>query len=135
MAGTLYLVGTPIGNLGDMTPRAVEVLSQVDFIAAEDTRVTGKLLSHFGIAKPQLSYFAHSSGLRARQIVDRVAAGNTAPLSPTQGCPASLTLEKNWWLSAPRRGFPFRWCRALRRQSPLWHCPGYPLPGSPLKDF
>ena len=87
MAGTLYLVGTPIGNLGDMTPRAVEVLSQVDFIAAEDTRVTGKLLSHFGIAKPQLSYFAHSSGQRARQIVDRVAAGEHCAVDTDAGMP------------------------------------------------
>ena len=56
----LYLVGTPIGNLGDLSPRAVEVLGSVDFIAAEDTRVTLKLLNHFGIKKPLVSYYAHN---------------------------------------------------------------------------
>ena len=57
MSGTLYIVGTPIGNLGDLSPRAVEILQSVDFIAAEDTRVTLKLLNHFGIKKPMVSYF------------------------------------------------------------------------------
>lgn len=113
MAGTLYLVGTPIDNLGDMTPRAVEVLSQVDFIAAEDTRVTGKLLSHFGIAKPQLSYFAHSSGQRARQIVDRVAAGECCAVVTDAGMPCISDPGEELWRSAPRRGFPYRWCRSL----------------------
>ena len=60
MAGTLYVVGTPIGNLGDFSPRAVKVLSECDFIAAEDTRVTIKLLNHFGIKKPMVSYYEHN---------------------------------------------------------------------------
>ena len=60
MSGTLYLVGTPIGNLGDFSPRAVEVLQQADFIAAEDTRVTLKLLNHFDIHKPLVSYYEHN---------------------------------------------------------------------------
>ena len=60
MSGTLYIVGTPIGNLGDLSPRAVEILQSVDFIAAEDTRVTLKLLNHFGIKKPMVSYFEHN---------------------------------------------------------------------------
>ena len=58
MAGTLTLVGTPIGNLGDISPRAVEALRECDFIAAEDSRVTVKLLNHFGIKKHMISYFA-----------------------------------------------------------------------------
>ena len=58
--GALYVVGTPIGNLGDFSPRAREVLSEVDFIAAEDTRVTRGLLTHFDIHKPLLSYFEHN---------------------------------------------------------------------------
>ena len=60
MAGILYVVGTPIGNLGDFSPRAVQVLSECDFIAAEDTRVTIKLLNHFGIKKPMVSYYEHN---------------------------------------------------------------------------
>ena len=65
MAGTLYLVATPIGNLGDFSPRAVETLQNADFIAAEDTRVSMKLLRHFSIKKPLVSYHEH----------DRAAAG------------------------------------------------------------
>lgn len=60
MAGTLYLVGTPIGNLGDLSPRALETLRSVDFIAAEDTRVTRKLMTHFDIRKPLVSYYEHN---------------------------------------------------------------------------
>ena len=64
----LYVVGTPIGNLGDMTPRAIDTLEQVDFIAAEDTRVTLKLLNHFGIKKPMVSYFEHNKEYRGQII-------------------------------------------------------------------
>jgi 16S rRNA (cytidine1402-2'-O)-methyltransferase len=60
MSGILYVTGTPIGNLSDLSPRAVETLEKVDFIAAEDTRVTLKLLNHFGIKKPMVSYFEHN---------------------------------------------------------------------------
>ena len=60
MSGKLYLVGTPIGNLGDFSPRATQTLREVDFIAAEDTRVTLKLLNHFDIRKPMVSYFEHN---------------------------------------------------------------------------
>ena len=65
MAGTLYLVATPIGNLGDFSPRAAETLETVDFIAAEDTRVTVKLLNHLGIKKPMVSYYRHNWWLSA----------------------------------------------------------------------
>ena len=60
MSGKLYLVGTPIGNLGDLSPRAQETLREADFIAAEDTRVTMKLLNHFEIKKTLVSYFEHN---------------------------------------------------------------------------
>ena len=64
MAGQLILVGTPIGNLGDMSPRAVSAMEECDFIAAEDTRVTMKLLNHFGIRKPLISYYEHNKRAR-----------------------------------------------------------------------
>ena len=69
MSGKLYVVGTPIGNLGDFSPRAIETLENVDFIAAEDTRVTLKLLNHFGIKKEMLSYFEHNKNERGEAIV------------------------------------------------------------------
>lgn len=88
MAGKLYIVGTPIGNLGDMSPRAVETLSRVDFIAAEDTRVTVKLLNHFGIKKPMISYFEHNRREKGEVIVDRLLSGETCALVTDAGMPA-----------------------------------------------
>lgn len=84
----LFIVGTPIGNLGDFSPRAVETLSEVDFIAAEDTRVTLKLLNHFGIKKPMISYFKHNVRERGEQIVQKILAGETCALVTDAGMPA-----------------------------------------------
>ena len=75
MAGTLYIVATPIGNLEDMTPRAAATFGSVDFIAAEDTRVTLKLLNHLGLKKPLVSYYEHNLKERGRYILDRIQAG------------------------------------------------------------
>lgn len=83
----LYLVGTPIGNLGDLSPRAVEVLGSVDFIAAEDTRVTLKLLNHFGIKKPLVSYYAHNLRERGQVIVARILAGERCAIVTDAGMP------------------------------------------------
>ena len=88
MAGKLYVVGTPIGNLGDMSPRAVEVLDSVDFIAAEDTRVTVKLLNHFGIKKPMVSYHEQNKASQHEKIADRIAMGETCALVTDAGMPA-----------------------------------------------
>ena len=88
MAGTLYLVGTPIGNLGDLSPRAAEILGSVDFIAAEDTRVTLKLLNHFGIKKPLLSYYEHNKVESAAVILPRLLAGESCALVSDAGMPA-----------------------------------------------
>ena len=88
MAGTLYVVGTPIGNLGDFSPRAVEVLSNCDFIAAEDTRVTVKLLNHFGIKKPMVSYYEHNRAQRGGVIIDRLLNGENCVLVSDAGMPA-----------------------------------------------
>ena len=87
MPGTLYLVGTPIGNLGDMTPRAVETLRSVDFIAAEDTRVTAKLLHHFGVARPMVSCREQNERRRAQEIVARIAAGESCAVVTDAGMP------------------------------------------------
>ncbi len=84
----LYIVGTPIGNLGDMSPRAVEVLSNVDFIAAEDTRVTKKLLNHFGIKKTVISYREHNMRECGDLIVSRLANGENCAICTDAGMPA-----------------------------------------------
>lgn len=84
----LYVVGTPIGNLGDFSPRAVETLSEVDFIAAEDTRVTLKLLNHFGIKKNMVSYFKHNVRESGEKIIARILAGESCALVTDAGMPA-----------------------------------------------
>lgn len=86
--GTLYLVATPIGNLGDLSERAVKVLSEADFIAAEDTRNSMRLLTHLGISKPMVSYFEHNKRERGEQIVARLQNGETCALITDAGTPA-----------------------------------------------
>ncbi len=88
MAGKLFLVGTPIGNLGDLSPRALEALGEADFIAAEDTRVTLKLLTHFGLKKPLVSYYEHNKAEAGPRIVERLLAGETCALVTDAGMPA-----------------------------------------------
>ena len=88
MSGTLYLVATPIGNLGDFSPRAVETLQQADFIAAEDTRVSVKLLNHFAIKKPLVSYHEHNHVTAGQTIVARLLNGETCALVTDAGTPA-----------------------------------------------
>jgi 16S rRNA (cytidine1402-2'-O)-methyltransferase len=88
MSGKLYVVGTPIGNLGDFSPRGVETLSSCDFIAAEDTRVTLKLLNHFGIKKPMVSYYEHNRRERGDMITERIIAGESCALVTDAGMPA-----------------------------------------------
>ena len=88
MAGILYLVATPIGNLGDFSPRAVETLAQADFIAAEDTRVSVKLLNHFDIKKPLVSYHEHNRAAAGQAILTRLLSGETCALVTDAGTPA-----------------------------------------------
>lgn len=88
MSGKLYIVSTPIGNLGDFSPRARETLETVDFIAAEDTRVGAKLLAHFGVKKPQISYFEHNRREKGEYIAGRIAAGESCALITDAGTPA-----------------------------------------------
>ena len=88
MSGTLYPVATPIGNLGDFSPRAVETLETVDFIAAEDTRVSLKLLNHFQIKKPLVSYHEHNHVSAGQSILQRLLAGENCALVTDAGTPA-----------------------------------------------
>lgn len=88
MPGKLYVVSTPIGNLGDLSPRALETLRTVDFIAAEDTRVGVKLLNHFGIKKPQISYFEHNRRQKGELLARRMEAGESCALITDAGTPA-----------------------------------------------
>ncbi len=83
----LYVIATPIGNLGDITLRALEALKSADVIAAEDTRHSGMLLKHFQIAKPLLSYHEHNEAMRTAQLVERLAAGETVALITDAGLP------------------------------------------------
>lgn len=88
MSGKLYVVGTPIGNLSDLSPRAAETLSNADFIAAEDTRVTVKLLNHLGVKTPMVSYHEHNKASRHESIALRIEAGESCALVTDAGMPA-----------------------------------------------
>ncbi len=88
MAGKLYIVGTPIGNLEDFSPRAKRILSEVDFIAAEDTRVTVKLLNHLGISKPMVAYFEHNKKERGNTVIERMLSGEVCAIVTDAGMPA-----------------------------------------------
>ena len=88
MSGKLYVVGTPIGNLDDMSPRALRILGEADFIAAEDTRVTVKLLNHFDIKKEMLSYYEHNKNTKGNFIIERILKGETCALVSDAGMPA-----------------------------------------------
>ena len=88
MAGMLYLVPTPIGNLGDISQRCRETLENADFIAAEDTRVSLKLLNHLGIKKSLVSYYEHNKAFKGEKIVERILAGETCALVSDAGSPA-----------------------------------------------
>lgn len=88
MAGKLYIVGTPIGNLEDFSPRAKRILNEVDFIAAEDTRVTVKLLNHLGISKPMVAYFEHNKKERGNTVIERMLSGEVCAIVTDAGMPA-----------------------------------------------
>ena len=104
MTGTLYIVATPIGNLSDLTPRAAETLAAVDFVAAEDTRVTLRLLNHLGIKKPMVSYYEHNAAVRGDEILARVEAGESCALCSDAGMPAISDPGELLVRDAHRRG-------------------------------
>ena len=103
----LYVVSTPIGNLGDITLRALEVLKSVDVIAAEDTRHSGMLLKRFEIKKPLLSYHEHNEAMRAAQLVERLATGEDVALITDAGTPALSDPGARLIRECIKRGLPF----------------------------
>ena len=106
MAGMLYLVPTPIGNLGDISARCREILAQADFIAAEDTRVTLRLLNFLEIKKPLVSYYEHNQSARGKQLLERMQAGEVCALVSDAGSPAISDPARTWSGCAPRRALP-----------------------------
>ncbi len=106
MPGTLTLVGTPIGNLSDLSPRAVEALQACDFIAAEDTRVSLTLLNHFSIRKPLISYFEHNKRERGEVICRKLEEGENAVLVTDAGMPAISDPGEDLVALCHERGIP-----------------------------
>ncbi len=104
--GMLYLVATPIGNLADLSERAIKVLSEVDFIAAEDTRNSLRLLTHFGISKPMVSYHEHNRRERGAEIADRLASGEACALITDAGTPAISDPGEDLVALCAERGIP-----------------------------
>ena len=126
MSGTLYIIGTPIGNLEDITMRQLRLLGEVDFLAAEDTRVTRKLLSHYDIHTLIVSYHEHSGLTVAQSIADRILAGESCGVVTDAGMPCSFVIS--WvclWKWSPDRRQPLRHWR-----SPDSIPHGLPLRGS-----
>ncbi len=103
--GTLYLVATPIGNLEDITLRALRTLRECDVVAAEDTRRTGQLLHHFGISKPQISYFKFSEARRSEEILERLARGEKIALVTDAGSPGISDPGERVVRAAIEKGF------------------------------
>ena len=106
LPSTLYLVGTPIGNLSDITERAKKVLSEVDFVAAEDTRNSMRLLSYLGIQKPMVSYFEHNKRTHGEMICDRLASGESCALVTDAGTPAISDPGEDIVALCAARGIP-----------------------------
>src|SRR4051812_5039911 len=105
--GMLYVVATPIGNLDDITLRALEVLKAIDVIAAEDTRHSGNLLRHFEIRKPLVSYHEHNEAMRSAELVERLAAGENVALITDAGMPALSDPGARLIRKCIERGLPY----------------------------
>lgn len=106
MVGTLYIVATPIGNLEDITLRAIRILREVDLIACEDTRHTRKLLNHFQIEKPLTSYFEHNKFVKGEKIVGELLAGKNVALVSDAGTPGISDPGYNLVVEAIEKGIP-----------------------------
>ena len=135
LGGVLYVVATPIGNLEDITLRALKMLKTVQLVAAEDTRRTGNLLRHFDIDVPIISVHEHNEGARVQKIVGRLAKGESIALVTDAGTPGVSDPGADWWPPSGRRASassqspaPARWLRPFRR-------PGFKVTASPSWDF
>ncbi len=106
MSGKLYVVGTPIGNLEDFSPRAIRILNEVDFIAAEDTRVTVKLLNRFDIHKPMVAYFEHNKKERGNTVLERILKGESCAIVTDAGMPAISDPGEDLIRDAHQNGVP-----------------------------
>ena len=106
VGGTLYLVATPIGNMADLSERALKVLSEVDFVAAEDTRNSGLMLSRLGISKPLISYYEHNKAGRGETIAARLEAGESCALITDAGTPAISDPGEDIVRLCAERGIP-----------------------------
>lgn len=135
MSGKLFVVGTPIGNLSDFSPRAVNTLETVGFIAAEDTRVTLKLLNHFGIKKEMVSYYEHNKRERGEMICQRIQNGEDCAIVTDAGMPAISDPGRilfHFAMSLEFRLFPFPDLPPLQRHLPFQEWKQADLP---LRDF
>ena len=121
--GTLYIVATPIGNLEDITLRALRVLKEADLIAAEDTRHTRRLLSHFGIKTPLISYHAHNQASRGPELIRRLTAGESVALVSDAGTRGFRTPGLTWWPGPGKR--KLRW-RPYPARPPGWRRSRFP---------
>ena len=134
LGGVLYVVATPIGNLEDITLRALKMLKTVQLVAAEDTRRTGNLLRHFDIDIPILSVHEHNEDARVQKIVGRLAKGESIALVTDAGTPGFRILAPRWWPQSGRRGSassrspapapslrPFRRRASKATASPSWN--------------
>ena len=135
MAGLLYLVATPIGNLEDITYRAVRVLKEADLIACEDTRHTRTLLDHYKIRTPTISYHEHNEVERAAELAARLSAGAAIALVSDAGMP--LVSDPGYRLVGrpSKAAFQCSRCRGLRRRWRRWRLPGCPQRRSGSVDF
>lgn len=135
MSGTLYVVGTPIGNLSDWSPRAVDTLGTVDFIAAEDTRVTLKLLNHFGIKKEMVSYYEHNRRERGEIITARIAAGEDCAIVTDAGMPAISDPGQDLVHLCHLQGIPVVSVPGPVALPQRWRCPVWRAGALPLRAF
>ena len=115
MAGLLYVVATPIGNLEDITYRAVRILGEVDLIACEDTRTSRRLLDHYGIQKPTVSYHDHNEAERTAELLSRLRTGSKIALISDAGMPLVAIQGIAWYKPRFRAMCRSRRFRALRR--------------------
>ncbi len=134
MAGTLYIVATPIGNLDDMPPRVAATFGAADFIAAEDTRVTMKLLNYLGLKKPMVSYYEHALQ-KGEAILQRIEAGESCALCSDAGMPCVSDPGEVIVRDALARAS--RWCRSRPHPpaSQRWRSPGRTPPAGCSRAF